>query len=255
MTQVNTATNTITGQLRIAACRAGAFSADGHYLYLPVTRGIVAVNTVTGTAGSPAPGGGCASDLFLANDGRTLYSTGLRARVRTTITKFAVSAASLSPAWSTVVDQQADDVVMALSSNGATLFVGRDSHESITPVNTATSKAGRVIADGLDNSQLALVIPAGRAPGWLAPISAASGTAGRADPAQWPADRAGVRQIGTERDRHAVCLRRGRSRSANFYPCESCEAASEPFGASAEVAILFSQQIGHSTCAWPCLPC
>lgn len=232
VTQVNTATNTVTGQLPIAACGAGAFSPDGHYLYLPVTRGVVAVNTVTGTAGSPVPGGGCASGLLLTNNGRTLYSTGLRARGRTTVTKFAVSAASLSPLWSTVVDQQADGVVMALNSGGSTLFVGRVSHESITPVNTATGKAGRVIADGLDNRQLtlgpsgrfllaantfrpgvavistatmrlvrtvrtggfrvgglvaspdrsqvfALVIPAGNAHGWLVPISAASGTAGR----------------------------------------------------------------------------
>jgi hypothetical protein len=155
VTEVSTATNTVTDVLRLAVCGPGVFSPDGRYLYLPVVRGVVTVNTVTGAASSPVPGGGCASGLLLADSAGAPYATG-QARGRTTVTKFAVSGASLSPVWSTVVDQQADGVVLALSANGSTLFAGRASHESITPVSTATGKAGRVIADGLDNSQLVL---------------------------------------------------------------------------------------------------
>jgi len=151
VTEVNTATNTVVGKLRIHFCyEAGVFSPDGRWLYLPTFSGLVAVNTVTGAARPPVSPGHCGvGPLLLAPGGKALYAPGSGARGATVVTRFDVAAGRLTPAWTTSVDPGGGGAAMAYDPAGSTLYVSTPLLRSVVPVSTATGAAGPSITDHL----------------------------------------------------------------------------------------------------------
>jgi DNA-binding beta-propeller fold protein YncE len=138
VTEVSTATNTVLRKLRIGFCyAAGVFSADGRWLYLPTSSGVVAVNTASGAVSAPVRVANCGREsLLLAPSGKAIYAPGTGARNQTTVTRIDVSAGQLTPAWASTVDPAGGAVTMARAPDGSTLYVSTPLRKSVLPVSS-----------------------------------------------------------------------------------------------------------------------
>jgi YVTN family beta-propeller protein len=147
---LSTATNTVTGHLRIpGGPEQIAFSPDGSTAYVTTSQGLWVVNTSNLQVTAVIPGLGDPHGVAVSPDGSTVYVTNTnRGRVDV------ISAATNQVTGSIAVGQLPWDI--AISSDGSTMYVANPDSNSISVIDTATNSVTNTLSVQGDPDTLAL---------------------------------------------------------------------------------------------------
>jgi len=187
VTPINTATDKAGQAIKVAGAGYIAITPNGKTALVVSSRGVTRINTATGKAGKSIKAGKSPAAIAITPNGKTAYVANVGSGTVTVIdiaTRAVVRTISVGQPTTISLPFNYPTGLIAITPNGKTAFVV--SRRGVTPINTATNRAGKVIKAGQGPAYIAIT-PCGNtayvsdnASDTITPISTATGRAGRA---------------------------------------------------------------------------